>query len=279
MSADSMQRASGVASIMATATLDVMVEGRGKLIDNLTLAQCTMLADLESNAVNFRESAAGNGYLAQFAIPIGLIDLDGKLLRVRLSMPGHTGTCTLYSISISLAATKDLPEVATFVYERSSLVFTAAGQVLDRPFRTYNYESIWLHDPSTVIDQFEVVPQVGQPSFGTREALVAMNQAFTRQENFVANATPFNVMFLAGRLDAAEAGAGFLTVKVTAAGSGTVDVITRRVIQRQADTNKSVSAYKTRKQYQRQLAKQQGNTVGLVMPKNYAYTGGVPFLS
>jgi len=256
VSANNTWSSGGVADILKTAVLDVLLEGRTKVVDSLLLSQAAMVADHETNAVGYRESATGNGYKAEFALPIGLVDLRGKLLRARLAMPAHSGTCTNYNISLGVCGSRDLPELGVAVYERTSLVFTAAGQVLDRPFRSYGYDTIWISDASAAVSAFELIPQIGQPSHGSRLSMLAMNAALTRQESFVANSTPWNTLYKVGSLTESESQGGFVTLKVTSAGSGTVDIITRRFVVNEADKAKSRVEFNARKTYERRAATQ-----------------------
>lgn len=222
----------GTAGVLANSLLDVSLEGYGKLIDNMTLQQCAGIADLESGAVVYHESASagasGDAAECHFAIPIGLIDLTDDVLRVRLYQAATGLTLASQVVSIALASVSDRSEVGVFSYERQSFAFTAANQRLAKDLRAYGYDRIYASDFSGIISQFEVKPDNAPESYGFIEALTVFNYALTPQEAFTDQPSAWNKVYLLNNESGFASDAATYSVGIIATGSGTVEMITRR---------------------------------------------------
>lgn len=249
------------AGVLAGSLLDVMLEGHGKIIDNLTIQQCASIADLEGGAVVYKENTGTANQAGvpkvMFAIPLGLVDVSDDVLKVRLTTFGSAATLSAQTISMSLACLRDGFEVGYFLYERFSFAFTASGQRLSKDLRAYGYDRVYLSDYAGIVSQFEVKPDNAPESYGYIEALQAFNFCCTRQESIASDPTAWNKMYLLNDERSMSADSAQSTVAVIASGSGTVEVVTRRRMYRPQKVLASKGKYAVKQANVRMIEVQQ----------------------
>lgn len=249
------------ASMLGNTYVDLSLEGFGKIVDNLSMRQLAGVTDIESGAVLYRESTTALGPICHMAIPIGKIDLWDDVMKLRIAVPAQAGTMASATMSCSLACLADGFEMGMYLYERQTLDFGAANQRLEKDFRAYGYDRIYLDNNSGVLSQFEVTPKNGTPSYGYVEAIETFTYCCTRQEFFGYNTitqapTSWNKMLLAYDSQGWEAEGAQVKVAVIASGDGDIDLVSRRRIYRPATIVKSKGAYVRKTQEQVMITKQ-----------------------
>lgn len=182
MKSGTWQSGLATANFLAGCSLDMTLEGEGgcKIIDNMPLSILAAIADIEGGAVRYLDSAASASvtgeYICYMVLPIGNFVINDETVRVSLSTPansfvGSAGFVLAYGFGLDGAET----ESGIWCLEKTDLAFTVAlgTGTLEKQVQRSGVQAVYLHDPSSCILSWTIVPSDDRVSYGSRDLLRA----------------------------------------------------------------------------------------------------------